>query len=161
MMALREIHSLLFQLSGNMYLRVFFKLWIGSIMKKIFLLLLLASASVTAQTSNESVLRKSLNTWSLLSINDRDGIVTLVMDDDRVAPQAYESVILMGVCAPFLSQKAHVWYLKNTSEVHVVNRVGHTGFAFESPRNSCKEVAQSKGDEASLVISTHTRGLKR
>lgn len=128
-------------------------------MKKFFLLLLLASASVTAQTSNESVLYKSLNSWSPLSINDRDGIVTLVMGDDHVSPQVYESVILMGVCAPFLSQKAHVWYLKNTSEVHVVNRVGHAGFSFESPRKSCKEVAQSKGDDAGLVISTYTHNL--
>lgn len=128
-------------------------------MKKFFLLLLLASASVTAQTSNESILHKSLNPWSPLSISDNDGIVTLVMNEDRVTPKVYESVILMGVCAPFLAQNAHVWYLKNTSEVHVLNRFGRNGFAFESPRKSCKEVAQSKGDDAGLVISTYTHNL--
>ncbi|HDH1443488.1 hypothetical protein I8N75_09465 [Klebsiella quasipneumoniae] len=128
-------------------------------MKKFFLLLLLASASVTAQTSNESVLQKSLKPWRPLSINDNGGIITMVTNEDRVTPQVYESIILMGVCLPFLSQNAHVWYLKNTSEVHVLNRFGRNGFAFESPRKSCKEAAKSKGDDAGLVISTYTHNL--
>ncbi|HEE0834820.1 hypothetical protein CD006_17190 [Enterobacter sp. 10-1] len=128
-------------------------------MKKLALSLLLVSASVTAQASNEAVLQKSLKPWNPLSIESNDGVVTLVMNEDSVTTQIYNSVIRMGVCGPLWLNPKKNTYLKNTKEVRVLNRYAHSGFVFENPSSSCKEAGQAKGDGSELIIASHTHAF--
>ncbi|PHM73730.1 hypothetical protein [Xenorhabdus kozodoii] len=68
--------------------------------KYIVTLLLLTSFGVFAQSTNHSVLQKSMRMWQPLSISDSEGIVTLTMNEDRVTDKIYHAVINMGVCSP-------------------------------------------------------------
>ncbi|HBR5116635.1 hypothetical protein AAHU41_09870 [Klebsiella pneumoniae] len=116
-------------------------------MKKLVLSLLLVSASVAAQASNEAVLQKSLKPWNPLSIESNSGVVTLVMNEDSVTTQIYNSVIRMGVCGPIWLNPQKTTYLKNTKEVRVLNRYAHSGFVFENPREGAnKQVISSQAD---------------
>ena len=128
-------------------------------MKKLVLSLFLVSASVTAQASNEAVLQKSLKPWNPLSIESSAGVVTLVMNEDSVTTQIFNSIIRMGVCSPLCLNPQKNTYLKNTKEVRVLNRYSHSGFVFENPRSSCNEAGQAKGDGSELIIASHTHAF--
>ncbi|AID90815.1 hypothetical protein [Klebsiella michiganensis] len=128
-------------------------------MKKLVLSLFLVSASVTAQASNEAVLQKSLKPWNPLSIESSAGVVTLVMNEDSVTTQIFNSIIRMGVCSPLWLNPQKNTYLKNTKEVRVLNRYSHSGFVFENPRSSCNEAGQAKGDGSELIIASHTHAF--
>lgn len=128
-------------------------------MKKLVLSLFLVSASVTAQASNEAVLQKSLKPWNPLSIESSAGVVTLVMNEDSVTTQIFNSIIRMGVCSPLWLSPQKNTYLKNTKEVRVLNRYSHSGFVFENPRSSCNEAGQAKGDGSELIIASHTHAF--
>ncbi|MFD0709958.1 hypothetical protein [Photorhabdus akhurstii] len=120
-------------------------------------LLVLTSFSVFAQSTNYSVLQKSMRSWQPLSISDSGDVITLTMDEGQVTSDIYKSVIEMGVCAPiWLGVKNS--YLKNTKEIHVLNRHNYIGYVFENPRSSCDEVGKATNDNVGLIILSHTHG---
>jgi hypothetical protein len=78
------------------------------------------------------------------------------MNEDRVTTQIYESVIEMGVCPPLWFEAKKTGYLKNTKEIHVLNRHSYSGFVFEDPKSTCNAVGKAKGDDGRRVIAFHT-----
>ncbi len=143
----KQIQSFLLKLLGS------------QTVKKLLMLLILISFSTFAQKHNESVLQKSLKPWNPLSIEDNAGVITLVMNEDSVTTQIYNSVIRMGVCSALWLNPQKSAYLKNTKEVRVLNRHAHGGFVFEDPRSSCGEAGQAKGDDSELIIASHTHAF--
>ncbi|MEQ1968948.1 hypothetical protein ABLA30_18535, partial [Xenorhabdus nematophila] len=68
-------------------------------MKKVICtLFLLVSFGVFAQSTNDSILQKSMKSWQPLSISDKWGIITLTMNEDRITNDIYKAVINIGVC---------------------------------------------------------------
>ncbi|MEQ1968399.1 hypothetical protein ABLA30_15600 [Xenorhabdus nematophila] len=126
--------------------------------KYIVTLLLLTSFGVFAQSTNHSVLQKSMKIWQPLSISDRDNVVTLTMNEDRITDNIYHAVIKGGVCAPLWFDDKNTSYLKKTKEIRVLNRHNYSGYVFENPRSSCDEVGKATNDKTSLIIASHTRG---
>ncbi|WP_049089333.1 hypothetical protein [Klebsiella grimontii] len=127
--------------------------------KKIPLLLFLFSTSMVAHASNLTVLQKSLKDWAPISISDKQGIIEIVMNEDRMTPQIYNAVIGMGVCPPLWFEAKGSSYLKNTKEVRVLNRHSHSGFVLESPKASCNEAGKAVGDNGTIVINSHTHSF--
>ncbi|WP_338804794.1 hypothetical protein WDV76_06120 [Xenorhabdus griffiniae] len=124
--------------------------------KYLYTLLLLTSCSAFAQSTNLSVLQKSMKSWQPLSITDKKGIVTLTMKNDQVTDTIYKSVITNGVCGPLWLDDKNTSYLKNTKEIRVLNKHNYIGPVFENPRTSCDELGKAKDDTAGIIISSHT-----
>lgn len=126
-------------------------------MKRYGLLILLACSFCSfAQSNNQTVLQKSLKDWGPISISEKQGVITVTLNEDRVTSQIYEAVIEMGVCPPLWFDAKKTSYLKNTKEIHVLNRHSYAGFVFEDPKSTCEAVGKAKGDDGKRVIAFHT-----
>ncbi|EJA4989077.1 hypothetical protein ACE2LV_004400 [Salmonella enterica] len=125
-------------------------------MKKNILAVLLMtfSVSVFAQSLNEKVLSKSLSDWQPLAIKDKNNIITVTMNEDRVTPQIFLSVVENGVCDPTWFDYKKTSFLKKTEEIRILNRHDYQGLVLEQPLATCMEAGKSK--DFNIIINSHT-----
>ncbi|EBD4887161.1 TPA: hypothetical protein F6U11_18855 [Citrobacter freundii] len=128
--------------------------------RSVFAVALLASFSVFAQPSNLSVLKKSMNEMQPISIEESDSTVVIVLNTASVTPEIYDTAIL-GICNPVWLNKENTAYLKNTKEVHVLNKFSAIGYALEKPRATCEKAGQEQPKQSKITIlsNTHTLSL--
>ncbi|EAP9510779.1 hypothetical protein ET428_24735, partial [Salmonella enterica] len=112
------------------------------------------SVSVFAQSLNEKVLSKSLNDWQPLAIKDKNNIITVTMNDGRVTPEIFLSVVENGVCDPTWFDYKKTSFLKKTEEIRILNRHDYQGLVLEKPLATCMEARKAK--DFYIIISSHT-----
>ncbi|HCE0277661.1 hypothetical protein ACYBFV_19585 [Klebsiella pneumoniae] len=130
---------------------------------KLFKIVLLCSAtalscSAFSQSVDIRVLKKSLNPWQPIEIMDNKNISKIVLPTTTVTSDAYEALISSGVCTPVWVKDAPEGYLKNTKEIHVVNKFSAQGYTFENPLITCKKMGALMGDEAKTLMYENTHG---
>ncbi|HBR3251942.1 TPA: hypothetical protein L9R97_003917 [Klebsiella pneumoniae] len=126
---------------------------------KLFKIVLLCSAtalscSAFSQSVDIRVLKKSLNPWQPIEIMDSK----IVLPTTTVTSDAYEALISSGVCTPVWVKDAPEGYLKNTKEIHVVNKFSTQGYTFENPLITCKKMGALMDDEAKTLMYENTHG---
>ena len=130
---------------------------------KLFKIVLLCSAtalscSAFSQSVDIQVLKKSLNPWQPIEIIDNKNISKIVLPTATVTSDAYEALISSGVCTPVWVKSAPEGYLKNTKEIHVVNKFSAQGYTFENPLITCKKMGTLMDDEAKTLMYENTHG---
>ncbi|HDS9504119.1 MULTISPECIES: hypothetical protein [Klebsiella] len=130
---------------------------------KLFKIVLLCSAtalscSAFSQSVDIRVLKKSLNPWQPIEIMDNKNISKIVLPTTTVTSDAYEALISSGVCTPVWVKDAPEGYLKNTKEIHVVNKFSAQGYTFENPLITCKKMGALMDDEAKTLMYENTHG---
>ncbi len=130
---------------------------------KLFKIVLLCSAtalscSAFSQSVDIRVLKKSLNPWQPIEIMDNKNISKIVLPTTTVTSDAYEALISSGVCTPVWVKDAPEGYLKNTKEMHVVNKFSAQGYTFENPLITCKKMGALMDDEAKTLMYENTHG---
>lgn len=130
---------------------------------KLFIIVLLCSAtalscSAFSQSVDIRVLKKSLNPWQPIEIMDNKNISKIVLPTTTVTSDAYEALISSGVCTPVWVKDAPEGYLKNTKEIHVVNKFSAQGYTFENPLITCKKMGALMDDEAKTLMYENTHG---
>ncbi|HBQ0717604.1 TPA: hypothetical protein M6A19_002538 [Klebsiella pneumoniae] len=130
---------------------------------KLFKIVLLCSAatlscSAFSQSVDLQVLKKSLNPWQPIEIMDNKNISKIVLPTTTVTSDAYEALISSGICTPVWVKSAPEGYLKNTKEIHVVNKFSAQGYTFENPLITCKKMGALMDDEAKTLMYENTHG---
>ncbi|EMN0500732.1 hypothetical protein OW793_19095 [Klebsiella pneumoniae] len=130
---------------------------------KLFKIVLLCSAttlscSAFSQSVDLQVLKKSLNPWQPIEIIDNKNISKIVLPTTTVTSDAYEALISSGICTPVWVKSAPEGYLKNTKEIHVVNKFSAQGYTFENPLITCKKMGALMDDEAKTLMYENTHG---
>ncbi|HBV6644922.1 hypothetical protein AB7901_24060 [Klebsiella pneumoniae] len=130
---------------------------------KLFKIVLLCSAttlscSAFSQRVDLQVLKKSLNPWQPIEIIDNKNISKIVLPTTTVTSDAYEALISSGICTPVWVKSAPEGYLKNTKEIHVVNKFSAQGYTFENPLITCKKMGALMDDEAKTLMYENTHG---
>ncbi|PWC09600.1 hypothetical protein [Brenneria corticis] len=123
--------------------------------RSIFVVALLTSFAASAQSSNLSVLKESLNDMQPLSIIDSKGVITIALDESRITPEIYDTAIY-GVCYPVWLDKENTSYLKNTKEVQILNNFSYTGYIFENPRDTCDKVGKEQPEQSKVTILSNS-----
>ncbi|EAS0523632.1 hypothetical protein EX076_16880 [Salmonella enterica] len=125
-------------------------------MKKNILAMLLITFSVSAfaQSLNEKVLSKSLSDWQPLAIKDKNNIITVTMNEDRVTPEIFLFVVTNGVCDPTWFDYKKTSFLKKTEEIRILNRHDYQGLVLEQPLATCVEAGKAK--DSNIIINSHT-----
>lgn len=128
--------------------------------RSIFAVALFASFAAFAQPSNLSVLKKSMNEMQPVTIKENNGAIVIVLDTASVTPEIYDTAVL-GICNPVWLNKENTSYLKNTKEVHVLNKFSSVGYALEKPRATCEQAGQEQPKQSKVTIlsNTHTLSL--
>lgn len=124
--------------------------------RTIVALIALSSFGTFAKSANLTELQKSLNDMQPLSISDDRGIITVVLNEASITSDIYDNAIL-GVCSPAWMNSNNSAYLKNTKEVHILNKFSYSGYAFESPRTTCDEAGKLQPDESKVTLLSKTR----
>ncbi|MFG3913560.1 hypothetical protein ACGIYS_18315 [Cronobacter dublinensis] len=125
-------------------------------MKRSFLgLALLASFAASAQPSNITVLKKSLNEMQPISIKDSKGVITVVLDAASITPEIYDTAIY-GVCSAAWLHKENTAYLKNTSAVRILNKFSAMGYVLEKPKATCDKAGEEQDKQAKMTILSNT-----
>ncbi|HDU3454342.1 TPA: hypothetical protein RFJ86_003202 [Klebsiella pneumoniae] len=130
---------------------------------KLFKIVLLCSATILScsafsQSVDLQVLKKSLNPWQPIEIMDNKNISKIVLPTTTVTSDAYEALISSGICTPVWVKSAPEGYLKNTKEIHVVNKFSAQGYTFENPLITCKKMGALMDDEAKTLMYENTHG---
>lgn len=123
--------------------------------RSIFTLALLVSFAASAQPSNLSVLKKSLNEMQPLSINDSKGVITVVLDAASITPEIYDTAVY-GVCSPAWLHKENTAYLKNTKSVQVLNKFSAMGYVLENPKATCDKAGAEQPEQSKVTILSNT-----
>ncbi|GKL46080.1 hypothetical protein NUBL13453_34380 [Klebsiella pneumoniae] len=89
---------------------------------------------------------------------DNKNISKIVLPTTTVTSDAYEALISSGICTPVWVKSAPEGYLKNTKEIHVVNKFSAQGYTFENPLITCKKMGALMDDEAKTLMYENTHG---
>ncbi|EPK8264276.1 hypothetical protein [Klebsiella pneumoniae] len=111
-----------------------------------------------SQSIDAQILMKSLKPWQPVGIEVKTDSMNIKLPTATVTSDAYEALISSGVCTPVWVKSAPEEYLKNTKEIHVVNKFSAQGYTFETPLITCKKMGALMDDEAKTLMYENTHG---
>ncbi|HDR2565741.1 TPA: hypothetical protein QCI18_003092 [Enterobacter ludwigii] len=117
--------------------------------KRLFILALIL-AFFSAQASDPGRLQHALRPWHPLAVTHHHGIVTIILNESRVAPALFEDVIVVGVCTDIWRELASV------SALQVLNKYHTRGYVLVQPGAVCNKMGQATGQRALLILLSHT-----
>lgn len=126
-------------------------------MKKYLLLAgLLTSFTTFAQSGNVAMLKKTLKPMQPLSVEETQGIATVALDTATITPLIYDTAIY-SICTPVWTEKENKSYLKNTKEIHILNKFSFAGYILSNPRETCDRAGQQQPEQSKVTIMSQTR----
>lgn len=132
-----------------------------TLFKKITLAIFLStSCSAYAQTANEQILKKALAAWQPIEVKQQNDVITIIFDTNEITSEAYNPMIVTGVCPPLWSQGEKGGYLKSIKEIHLLNKHAFTGLVFENPKSTCADMGQAMPKESNVILFSNTRQYK-
>ncbi|ELQ5999030.1 hypothetical protein R2215_001005 [Cronobacter turicensis] len=119
--------------------------------------LLLISGSSLAANSAQQALEKALKPWQPVEISKSDNTLTVALPGSSMTSEAYESVIMSGICPLAWSKGASKSAFKGLQEVNVTNQYKALGYTLENPLSTCTEIGKlmDKPAKAMLMGNTH------
>ena len=119
---------------------------------------LIISLNAYANTNDIKTLQKQLKPWQPLEITAKDSSLTVVLPSKKITSEAYNHLIMSGVCTPLWTHDTPSSFLKNVSEINIVNQYKSIGYTFEDPLTTCNEIAPLMEKPAQTVVlsKTHT-----
>lgn len=134
-----------------------------SILKRCMLCsLLLITSAVMARTPDNTVrlLQKSLKPWQPTAITQAEKALTIVLPEKSIPSEAYEALATSGICSPIWTKDVPASFLKNITEINIVNQFKATGYTFENPAASCSEMGKLMDEPAKALLLSKTRLFK-
>lgn len=126
-------------------------------MKKYLLLAgLLTSFTTFAQSGNVAMLKKALKPMQPLSVEEAQGIATVALDTATITPLIYDTAIY-SICTPVWTEKENKSFLKNTKEIHILNKFSFAGYILSNPRETCDRAGQQQPEQSKVTIMSQTR----
>lgn len=114
-----------------------------------------SSFTMSAQSSNVSLLNNSLKAMQPLSVKDIDSDVYVSLNAASVTPEIYEEAT-QAVCMPIWLKKNDS-YLKDIKSVFIRNKFSYSGYAFDEPRVACQKAGDEQPEQSKVTIMSHTR----
>lgn len=118
--------------------------------------LLLLSGNALAQSAYLQALQKSLKPWQPLEIAKNDHELTVVLPGKSVPPEAYEAVIMGGVCPTIWNKSVSKSAIKDVKKLNVTNQYKMIGYSFEDPISTCDEIGQLMDQPAKVKMMSKT-----
>lgn len=118
--------------------------------------MLLASSLVHADTAKvDADLLEILDTWEPKSVEIKDKIITIALNEKRVTKTIYEAVIKLGVCMTmYLGNKT---FLDDVSKIIVLNEYSYQGWEFDQPKEACTKMGEASGKKSDALLYYYTR----
>lgn len=123
--------------------------------KRLFILALIL-VFFSAQASDPGRLQHALRPWHPLAVTHHHGIVTIILNESRVAPALYEDVIVVGVCTGIWREQVPPRELASVSALQVLNKYHTRGYVLVQPGAVCNKMGQATGQRALLILLSHT-----
>lgn len=123
--------------------------------KRLFILALIL-AFFSVQASDPGRLQHALRPWHPLAVTRHHGIVTIILNESRVAPALYEDVIVVGVCTDIWREQVPPRELASVSALQVLNKYHTRGYVLVQPGAVCNKMGQATGQRALLILLSHT-----
>ncbi|RRA29566.1 hypothetical protein C3O70_20230 [Cronobacter sakazakii] len=118
--------------------------------------LLLISGSSLAANSGQQALEKALKPWQPVEILKSDNTLTVALPGSSMTTEAYESVIMSGICPLAWSKGASKSALKGLQEVNVTNQYKALGYTLENPLSTCTEIGKLMDKPAKVMLMGNT-----
>ncbi|PPX83806.1 hypothetical protein C3D70_12970 [Cronobacter sakazakii] len=126
-------------------------------MKKYLLLAgLLTSFTTFAQSGNVAMLKKTLKPMQPLSVEEKQGVATVALDTATITPEIYDTAIF-SICMPVWTEKENKTFLKNTKEIHILNKFSFAGYILSNPRETCDKAGEQQPEQSKITILSQTR----
>lgn len=118
--------------------------------------LALALTSYTAQASDTSVLKKSLEPWQPIEVSKNGDTLTVVLNENQISPTVYDAVISSGACMDIWTKDVPTNYLKSVKELHILNKHKAQGYVLEQPLSTCNEMGKEQPERAKVIMLSNT-----
>ncbi|EPT7032194.1 hypothetical protein ACVR2T_001934 [Cronobacter malonaticus] len=118
--------------------------------------LFLISGSSLAANSGQQALEKALKPWQPVEISKSDDTLTVALPGSSMTTEAYESVIMSGICPLAWSKGASKSALKGLQEVNVTNQYKALGYTLENPLSTCTEIGKLMDKPAKVMLMGNT-----
>ncbi|EOC1346497.1 hypothetical protein ACI093_001549 [Cronobacter turicensis] len=119
-------------------------------------ILLLISGSSLATHSGQQALEKALKPWQPVEISKSNNTLTVALPGSSMTSEAYESVIMSGICPLAWSKDASKSALKGLKEVDVTNQYKALGYTLENPLSTCTEIGKLMDKPAKVMLMGNT-----
>ncbi|EHK3959296.1 hypothetical protein ACQ4DC_004423 [Escherichia coli] len=113
--------------------------------------------SLNANANDIKTLQKQLKPWQPLEITNKNNSLTMVLPGKEISPDAYNNLIMTGVCAPVWTKDTPVSYLKKIKEISIVNQYKSIGYVFSEPLKTCNEIGSLTPKQGQVLLSSQTR----
>ncbi|MCK2182099.1 hypothetical protein MUN35_20660 [Hafnia paralvei] len=117
----------------------------------------LFSINTYAQANDAKTLQEQLKPWQPMEITNKNNSLMVVLPGGEITPDAYNNLIMTGVCSPILTHDTPASYLKNIKEVSIVNQYKSLGYIFSDPLKTCNEIGPLMEKPALVLLSSKTR----
>ncbi|EKK4083020.1 hypothetical protein PNF79_003702 [Cronobacter dublinensis] len=118
--------------------------------------LLLISGSSLAANSAQQALEKALKPWQPVEISKSNNTLTVALPGSSMTSEAYETVIMSGICPLAWSKDASKSALKGLKEVNVTNQYKALGYTLENPLSTCTEIGKLMDKPAKVMLMGNT-----
>ncbi|ELQ6106877.1 hypothetical protein ACI0ZS_004333 [Cronobacter turicensis] len=118
--------------------------------------LFLISGSSLAANSAQQALEKALKPWQPVEISKSDNTLTVVLPGSSMTSEAYESVIMSGICPLAWSKDASKSALKGVKELNITNQHKTLGYTLENPLPICTEIGKLMDKPAKVMLMGNT-----
>lgn len=115
------------------------------------------SGNALAQGTDQQALQKALSPWSPTEISNNNHQLVIVLPGNSITAEAYEAVIMNGICSPLWTKSLPKSALQKTQLLTIVNQHKVQGFSFESPSSTCEEMGKLMEQPARAMLSSKTR----
>lgn len=114
------------------------------------------SANALAQGTDQQALQKALSPWNPTEISSDNHHLVIVLPGNSITTEAYEAVIMNGICSPLWTKSLPKSALQKTQLLTIVNQHKVQGFSFESPSSTCEEMGKLMDQPAKVMLSSKT-----
>lgn len=114
------------------------------------------SSSALAHNTNTKELTKRLAPWQPIEIKAGSQDVLVAIPAKSITPEDFDLIINTGVCASVWTKDASASYLAGVKNLHIANQFKATGYTFEDPLQTCKEMGDLQPDAAKALMLSKT-----
>lgn len=118
--------------------------------------LLLLSGNALAQSASQQALQKALKPWQPVEVTKKDHELTVVLPGKSVPPEAYEAVIMSGICPTIWNKSLSKSSIKDVTKLNVTNQYKMSGYSFEDPISTCDEIGKLMDQPAKVKMMSRT-----
>lgn len=117
------------------------------------------SGFALAQSGSQQALSKALAQWQPTAVDIKDHKILVALPGDSITPEAYESVIMHGLCFHLWTKSLPKSALEDIQQISISNEDKTLGYSFESPLSTCEEMGKLMDQPAKVMMMSKTHLL--